>query len=115
MRQHQVDVKQLVTYPHGQGTDLIKYDIISTDKPMAGVLVKVKEAGKPCGAGILMFRPDVVKDLSNVDVQNTAVVGIDFGSNNTCVYFNAGNRGAQPVQFKNYRSVIVGKENTDTR
>ena len=42
----QVDVKQLVTYPHGQGTDLIKYDIISTDKPMAGVLVKVKEAGK---------------------------------------------------------------------
>lgn len=111
----QVDVKQLVTYPHGQGTDLIKYDIISTDKPMAGVLVKVKEAGKPCGAGILMFRPDVVKDLSNVDVQNTAVVGIDFGSNNTCVYFNAGNRGAQPVQFKNYRSVIVGKENTDTR
>ena len=111
----QVDVKQLVTYPHGQGTDLIKYDIICTDKPMAGVLVKVKEAGKPCGAGILMFRPDVVKDLSNVDVQNTAVVGIDFGSNNTCVYFNAGNRGAQPVQFKNYRSVIVGKENTDTR
>ena len=42
-------------------------------------------------------------------------MGIDFGSNNTCVYFNAGNRGAQPVQFKNYRSVIVGKENTDTR
>ena len=82
---------------------------------MAGVLVRVKEAGKPCGAGILMFRPDVVKDLSNVDIQSSAVVGIDFGSNNTCVYYNAGNRGAQPVQFKNYRSVIVGKENTDTR
>ena len=62
-----------------------------------------------------MFRPDVVKDLSNVDIQSSAVVGIDFGSNNTCVYYNAGNRGAQPVQFKNYRSVIVGKENTDTR
>ena len=113
--ERQVDIKQLVTYPHGQGTDLLKYDIICTNKPMAGVLVRVKEAGKPCGAGILMFRPDVVKDLSNVDIQSSAVVGIDFGSNNTCVYYNAGNRGAQPVQFKNYRSVIVGKENTDTR
>lgn len=111
----QVEVKKLVTYPHGQGTELIKYDIIGTNKPMTGVLVKVKEAGKPCGAGILMFRHDIVKDLTSVDVQSSATVGIDFGSNNTCVYYNAGNRGAQPIQFKNNRTVIVGKENIDTR
>lgn len=110
-----VKIKKMVTYPHGQGTELMKYDIIGTNKPMTCVLVKVKESGKPCGAGILMFRHDVVKDLTNVDIPSTATVGIDFGSNNTCVYYNADNRGAQPIQFKNNRTVIVGKENMDTR
>lgn len=111
----QVEIKKLVTYPHGKGTELIKYDIIGTSKPMAGVLVKVKETGKLCGAGVLMFRQDVVKDLTSVTHQSSAVVGIDFGSNNTCVYYNADNHGAKPVEFRNYRTMIVGKENADVR
>lgn len=111
----QVEVKKLVTYPHGKGTELLKYDIIGTNKPMTGVMVKVKETGKPCDAGFLMFRNDIVKDLTNIDIQSSAIVGIDFGSNNTCVYYNAENRGAKPIQFKNNRTVIVGKESIDTR
>ena len=111
----QVDVKRLVTYPHGQGSDLIKYDIISVDKPLAGVQITVKEAGKPSGAGVLMLRHDIVKDLSNIETQSNATIGIDFGSNNTCVYYNAGDKGPKPIQFKNYRTVIIGKENIDSR
>ena len=33
----------MVTYPHGQGTELIKYDIIGTNKPMTGVLKGVSQ------------------------------------------------------------------------
>lgn len=113
--EEQVQIKKLVTYPHGQGPDLLKYAIINTDKPIFGIKVQVKEAGKPSGAGMLVLRSEVVKDLSNITAQNTATVGIDFGSNNTCVYYNADNRGAQPVHFKNFRTVIVGKENQDIR
>lgn len=110
-----VDSKKLVSYPHGQGSDLLKYDILRTNKPMAGLMVKVKETGKPCNAGILMFRQDLIKDLTNINVQSAATVGIDFGSNNTCVYYHAGNHGAKPVQFVNNRAVIIGKENANTK
>lgn len=113
--QRLVDVKNLVTYPVGQGSDLLKYNIISTDKPMAGMVVKVKEAGVPCKAGFLVFRSDIIKDLTTIDAPGRATVGIDFGSNNTCVYYNDGLKGAQPVRFENYRTVIVGKENNDVR
>ncbi|MEE1113074.1 MAG: hypothetical protein UH077_07850 [Bacteroidales bacterium] len=110
----QVEVKELVTYPHGQGAEL-KYNIIGANKPMAGVLVKVKEAGKPCGAGFIIFKKEIVRDLTGLNTQSSATIGIDFGSNNTCVYYNANHHGAQPIQFKNYRTIIVGKENIDTR
>lgn len=110
-----VDSKKLVSYPHGQGSDLLKYDIVRTNKPMAGLMVKVKETGKPCNAGILMFKQDLIKDLTNINVQSAATVGIDFGSNNTCVYYLAGNHGAKPVQFVNNRAVIIGKENANTK
>lgn len=110
-----VDSKKLVSYPHGQGSDLLKYDILRTNKPMAGLMVKVKETGKPCNAGILMFRQDLIKDLTNINAQSAATVGIDFGSNNTCVYYHAGNHGSKPVQFVNNRAVIIGKENANTK
>lgn len=108
-----VDVKQLVTYPAGQGEDLPKYNIISADKPFAGLSATVKDTGKDVHAGFLLLRPQVIEDRTTFDIKGTAVVGIDFGSNNTCVYYNEGDKGAMPVQFGNYRSVLVGKENCD--
>lgn len=48
-------------------------------------------------------------------MRGTATVGIDFGSNNTCVYYNEDNKGATPVHFENYRSVLVGQENNDPK
>jgi len=111
----QIKVKKLITYPAGQGEELPKYNIICTDKPLAGLSAFVKDTGRDVHAGYLIFRQDVIVDKSTIDLNGTAVVGIDFGSNNTCVYYNAGDRGANPVEFKNYRTVLVGKENSDTR
>lgn len=111
----QVDVKKLIEYPAGAGDDLPKYNIISANKPIMGLSATVKETGKDVHAGFLIFRPDVIKDLTTIDMNATAVVGVDFGSNNTCVYYNANDRGAEPIEFKNYRTVLVGRENEDRR
>ena len=93
-----VNIKPLITYPAGQGEDLPKYNIIAADKPFEGLIVH-----------------SVVKDLTSVDMNSTAIVGIDFGSNNTCVYYNANDRGAMPIQFENNRAVLVGNENDDKK
>lgn len=110
----QVDLKWLITYPAGQGEDLHKYNIICADKPLGGLSAMVKDTGKDVHAGFLILRPQVIEDRTSYDIRGNAVVGIDFGSNNTCVYFNENDRGAMPVQFENYRSVLVGRENNDT-
>lgn len=111
----QVDIKQLVSYMPGQNEDWPKYNIIGADKPLAGLSAMVKDTGKDVHAGFLMFRPQIIEDRTSFDIKGTATVGIDFGSNNTCVYYNVDNRGAMPVQFENNRTVLVGKENKDMR
>lgn len=107
--------KSLVTYPSGVGEELPKYNIIASDKPIDGLIAKVQKNGKDERAGFLMIRHTIVKDLTTVDLKSTAVVGIDFGSNNTCVYYNADNHGAMPVRFENNRLILVGNENEDRR
>ena len=110
-----VDIKPLITYPAGQGEDLPKYNIIAADKPFEGLIATVQKGGHDERAGYLMLRHSIVKDLTSVDMNSTAVVGIDFGSNNTCVYYNANDRGAMPIQFENNRAVLVGNENDDKK
>ena len=111
----QVEVKKLITFPAGQGDNLPKYNIISADKPLAGLSLYVKDTGKDVHAGYLILRSDIIEDRTSYDIKGTANVGIDFGSNNTCVYYNMNDKGAMPVHFENYRSVLVGKENSDSR
>lgn len=113
--ERQVDIKRLATYPSGQSENLPKYNIISSNKPICGLSAKVKVAGKSIGAGFLMMRPDLIRDLTTVGMISEAVVGIDFGSNNTCVYYNPDDRGASPIVFGNYRAVLVGRENNNPK
>lgn len=109
------EFKQLITYPAGKGEDLVKYNIMASDKPIEGLYAIVKQAGKSLPAGYLMIRHIVIEDLTSITMNGDAVVGFDFGSNNTCVYYNANDKGARPVEFDNYRAVLVGKENIDLR
>lgn len=110
-----VCIKKLIKYPAGLGEDLPKYDIIAADKPIEGLIATVQKNGHDERAGYLMLRHAIVKDLTSIDANSTAIVGIDFGSNNTCVYYNANGRGAKPVEFENNRAVLVGNENDDKR
>ena len=110
-----VYIKKLIKYPAGQSEDLPKYNIIAADKPFEGLIATVQKGGHDERAGYLMLRHSVVKDLTSVDMNSTAIVGIDFGSNNTCVYYNANDRGAMPIQFENNRAVLVGNENDDKK
>lgn len=111
----QVDIKRLATFPAGQSDNLPKYNIIAANKPMCGLVANVKVTGKTKTAGFLMMRQDIIKDLTSVDMNAQAVVGIDFGSNNTCLFYNANDRGAKPMVFGNYRAVLVGRENNDKK
>jgi hypothetical protein len=74
----------------------------------------VKLAGKNIGAGYLMLRQDLVRDLTTVGTNSEAVVGIDFGSNNTCMYY------ILPIEeqiqlFSELRAVLVGRENNNPK
>lgn len=109
-----VDIRPLVSYPAGQGEDLPKYNIIASDKPFEGLEAIVQKGGHEARAGYLMIRHGIIKDLTSIDMNSTAVVGVDFGSNNTCVYYNA-NDQTTPIQFENNRAVLVGNENEDRR
>lgn len=111
----QVDIKRLATFPAGQSDNLPKYNIIAANKPMCGLVANVKVTGKTKTAGFLMMRQDIIKDLTSVDMNAQAVVGVDFGSNNTCLFYNANDRGAKPMVFGNYRAVLVGRENNDKK
>lgn len=111
----QVEVKRLVNCPPNVGDGMPRYNIISVNKPVFGLTALVKENGREVGAGYLICRRQVIEDRSTLDMKNDAEVGFDFGSNNTCVYYNADDRGPKPIMFENYRAVLVGKENDDPR
>ncbi len=110
-----IDIKTLVTCPAGLGEDMPKYNIFSANKPIEGLIATIQKSGKDERAGFLMLRHDIVKDFTSVDMNCSAIVGIDFGSSNTCVYYKANDRSPLPVQFENNRTVLVGNENDDKR
>lgn len=107
-----VDIKELVASPADAGDTLPKYRISLANKPVAGLLAMVKQGGKDACAGFLIVRQDdKVKNLSGLPLQPSATVGFDFGSNNTCIYYNVGSGECpHPVEFHNYRAMLVGSE-----
>ena len=105
-----VRVTRLVSYVDEA---LPKYDITEFNKPIIGLEVKAQDGGIEHDAGYLVLRSDRLEPAPNLMLN--AVVGFDFGSNNTCVYYNANNQGPMPVEFENYRIVMVGRENKNMR
>lgn len=109
-----VDINHLVEYPNDCSEEKAKYNIWNSDKPFGGLIAYTSENGKEKNAGYLIVRHDQVKDLSNDAIMDTAEVGIDFGSNNTCIYYKMSSQNdPKPIEFKNFRAVLVGKENNN--
>ena len=110
-------ITELITYPVGHvSQDMHKYEIIKSNKPIAGLEIRDESTGTTRILGYLivknpndqtMGRRNII-DLTTENITNQAIVGIDFGSNNSCVHYKTGNAGVKPVLFKNRRLALVG-------
>lgn len=115
------DVKPecLVTYP---GLDKVQsdkpvYDILCTERPVGVLAATTRLEGVDVSAGYLIIRTDKagLEDLGENLHRQEATVGIDFGSNNTCLYYSTNQGDPQPIKFENTRLVLVGQENHNQR
>ena len=119
---------QLVKYP--ADTALAEdhaYEIFRSEKPIGGLEIRSLINGKDriCGYLVLKGPNDdsmgaaKIRDLSYETNFEDVVVGIDFGSNNSCVtYARSGRADVQPVNFNNRRIHLLGAEmagNTNSR
>jgi len=122
LRDVKLDITNLVTYPAGQvPQEMHKYEVMKSNRPIAGLEIRIENAGKSQLAGYLIVKnpgdetmgDKKIVDLSTETITNEAIVGIDFGSNNSCVHYTlktpAGS-GAQPIEFKNRRLALVGTD-----
>lgn len=115
-----LDITNLITYPAGQvPQEMHKYEVTKSNCPIAGLEIRIERAGKSQNAGYLIVKnpsdPTMgnrkIIDLTTEDITREAIVGIDFGSNNTCVHFTlktAANNEAHPIEFINRRLALVG-------
>lgn len=111
----------IVKYPVEIATaDNFPYEIIRSDKPFAGIEIRSRENGKDRVAGYLIIKKYneecKIKDLSHETVFDDVVVGIDFGSNNSCLSYSQNNQpDVKPITFQNRRVFLSGAENLDPR
>ena len=118
-----LQVTNLVEYPPEKvDASSHKYDILKSNKPIAGMEIRKHLAGKQRICGYLIIKnPDDdtmgdrrLKDYTHQTTLQEAVVGIDFGSNNSCISYSRVNTSeVQPIPFNNRRVFLVGAEVRD--
>ena len=111
----------LVKYPIGKvDTSAHRYEILRSAYPVSLLSIKVDRDDKDWSAGYLMIKTNEkpmgkeAMRLMNVEVDSltAASVGIDFGSTNTCAYYNARNEEhSKAVPFTNRRLALIGFDN----
>ncbi len=107
-----VNVKTLVKTPDDAGDTLpANYDISLIDTPVLGLKAMITQGVATSCAGYLIIRSTEIQDYSSRPKTNTATIGFDFGSNNTCVFYHdAQSNQTHPICFKNCRAMLVGQE-----
>lgn len=107
-----VNVRSLVKTPTNAGNTLpADYEIKLFDTPILGLKAQITQGANTLGAGYLITRQEVVRDLTTSPRNNTATIGFDFGSNNTCVFYRDTQANqTMPICFRNYRAMLVGQE-----
>ena len=111
-----VNVKTLVKTPDDAGDTLpADYEISLIDTPVLGLKAMITQGVATSCAGYLIVRSTEIQDYSSRPKTNTATIGFDFGSNNTCVFYHdAQSNQTHPVCFKNSRAMLVGQESLAT-
>ena len=108
--------KRLVKYPAGTaGANDPAYEIIKSNQPIAGVELRASIDGKDHVCGYLVLKKPssdntaMVKCLDSNEITDCRV-GIDFGSNNSCIWFSDSSTGSnpEPVSFVNRRVFLLG-------
>jgi hypothetical protein len=119
-RDAELDITNLITYPAGQvPQEMHKYEVIKSNRPLAGLEIRSEIAGKSQLAGYLLVKNPgdatmgnrKIVDFTTEDITREAIVGIDFGSNNSCVHYtlkSAASNEAMPIKFENRRLALVG-------
>lgn len=118
----EVSAQLLVRYPvEIASADSTPYEILRSDQPFAGLEIRSRENGKDRIGGYLIVKKYndecKIKDLSYETGFENVIVGIDFGSNNSCLSYSPENRqsGVSPIKFLNRRVFLCGNENYDLR
>ena len=116
-------IEKLVTYPKlTLDSSFHKYDVIRSNRPFAGLELRKSIDGDEYVMGYLIVKnPEddsmgdkKIKDLSNMSNRIDVVVGVDFGSNNSCFQFaTQKDHVAKPIPFTNRRIFFVGSEVVD--
>lgn len=120
-RSDDVEAQTIVRYPVEIATaDNTPYEIIRSNTPFAGLEIRSRENGKDRVCGYLIVRKynddKSIKDLSHEEGFDSVIVGIDFGSNNSCLSFSSSSQsGVKPITFDNRRVFLSGFENNDPR
>ncbi|MFI3296776.1 MAG: hypothetical protein R3Y59_03995 [bacterium] len=118
-----IEEMYVVQYPIGRvDTTEHRYEIMRSKYPVSFLSLKVDREEKECLGGYLMIKTqtDVSQRNNSMRVINMesaeslakASVGIDFGSTNTCAYYNSKNEDRSvPIPFYNRRLALVGFDN----
>jgi len=117
-----LSIETIVNYPVNRvPEESHKYEVIRSNKPIAGLLIKCEVQGKMQDAGFLVIKVEdesmgsnKIRDYSNTPPRNKVIVGIDFGSTNTCVnYSTIDTSTVSAIPFTNRRVPLVGVENLE--
>jgi len=118
-----LEVNKVIQYPvKSASADDFAYEVIRSNKPIGGLEIRSLINGKDrvCGYLIVKKANDEsmldkrIVDLSYESNMTDVVVGIDFGSNNSCVSYNKYNDpDVKPVKFTNRRVFLLGAETID--
>ncbi len=120
-----LQVDRLVRYPvEIAAPDDHPYEVVRSNKPIGGIEIRSLINGKDrvCGYLIVKKANDLsmgdkkIPDLSYETNLEDVVVGIDFGSNNSCLsYSKLRDAMVNPVPFKNRRVFLLGSEILDPK
>ncbi len=120
-----INAYRIVEYPVSYATNNdFTYEIFKSNKPFAGLEIRSLLNGKDIVCGYILVKntksniqsANTIIDLSHEYFEENITVGIDFGSNNSCVsYSKANNPEVKPINFKNHRVYLLGFEKHDPK
>jgi hypothetical protein len=116
----ELEVKRLIHYPSQRADSGIhRYEIIRSNIPIAGVALYEMISGEETLCGFLPLKKPIIgssayaiQDFNNKHINSMlgAKIGIDFGSNNTCISYSISGADIKPLRLKNRRLFLLGKE-----